>query len=124
MGTTAPAMPAPKESILQKIWGWFKSGVVHVENGIEDLFGSNVAQAIETAGKGILDGAYGPLVTTALADATDVVSGQMSVSKAITSLIALLESEGKMLTKAAALQLIGVAQNALPASPATVTPVA
>jgi len=121
--TPAPA-PAPKESVLQKIWNWLKNGVTHVEAGIADLFGSNAAQAIETAGKELLSSNFGPLITTALADATDVVTGQMSVSKAVTGLIALFEAEGKSLSSAAALQIIGVAQNALPVKSGTVTPVA
>lgn len=121
--TPAPA-PAPKESWISKVWGWIENEVTHVEAGIEDLFGSNVAQAIEQAGKSIIQGEYGPLVTQALAEATDVVTGQMSVSKAISALVSLFEQNGKTLSQAAALQLIGVAQNALPAKPATITPVA
>lgn len=121
--STTPAAPvSTSESILGKIWNWIKGEAKHVENGIEDLFGSDVAAKIEAAGKALLESNYGPLITAALADATDVVTGQMSVSKAISSLISLFEAEGKSLSQAAALQLIGVAQNALPALPQTVTP--
>jgi hypothetical protein len=120
----ATPTPTPKESVFQKFWAWIIAGVTHVENGIEDLFGSKAATAIETAGKELLSSNFGPLITTALADATDVVTGQMSVSKAIASLIALFEAEGKSLSTAAALQIIGVAQNALPVKGSTVIPIA
>jgi len=107
---------------LAKIWNWIKGEAQHVEAGISDLFGSDTAQKIEAAGKALLESNFGPLITTALADATDVVTGQMSVSKAISSLISLFQSEGKSLSQAAALQIIGIAQNSLPAQPKTVTP--
>lgn len=114
----------PSESVFQKFWNWIKGTVVHVEAGIEEIFGSTAAQAIETAGKELLSSNFGPLITTALADATNVVTGEMSVSAAITGLVKLFESEGKSLSTAAALQIIGVAQNALPVKSTTVTPVA
>jgi hypothetical protein len=123
--TTAPA--APKESLLAKFWNFIKNEISHVEAGIEAIFGSDVAQKIEAAGKALLESQFGPLIPAAIADATDVATGQMSVSKAITSLIAMAEAEGKSLTQAAALQIIGVAQNSLPAAKGpggTVTPVA
>lgn len=120
--TTPAATPPTSTSILEKIWNWIKGEAKHVETGIEDLFGSDVAAKIEAAGKALLESNYGPLITAALADATNVVTGQMSVSKAISSLVALFEAEGKQLTQAAALQLIGLAQNSLPAVPQTITP--
>jgi len=125
---STPAAPAPKESVLEKVWNWFKKEVTHVEDGIETIFGSNAAQAIESAGKELLSSNFGPLITAALADATDVATGQMSVSKAIDGLVSGFEAAGKTITKAAALQIIGVAQNALPVntgtSATTVTPTA
>jgi hypothetical protein len=127
MATPAPpAAPAPtpaqSTSLLEKIWNWIKGEAKHVEAGIEDIFGSDVAQKIEAAGKSLIESNYGPLITAAIAEATDVVTGQMSVSKAVDALVALFAAESKSISKAAALQLIGVAQNALPANPATVTP--
>src|SRR5271156_1179859 len=110
--SSSPTAPAATQGWFAKVWNWFKGQVVHVENGIEDIFGSDAAKAIEAAGKALLETNYGPLITAALADAADVVTGQMSVSKAITSLISLFEQEGKTLSQAAALQIIGVAQNA------------
>lgn len=117
-----PAAPAPKESLLAKLWNWIKGEVVHVEQGIEDIFGSNVAQSIESAGKALLESNFGPLIPAAIAEATEVATGQLDVSKAITQLVAMFEAEGKQLSRSAALQIIGVAQNALPAQPKTVTP--
>lgn len=125
MSTTAPAAPAPKQSVFEKIWTWIKGEVTHVEAGISDLFGSDAAAKIEAAGKALLESNFGPLITTALADATNVATGQMSVSKAISSLISQFEAEGKTLSQAAALQIIGVAQNSLPVALSgsnTVTP--
>jgi hypothetical protein len=127
MSSTNPAPVAPKESVLQKLWGWIEKEVTHVEAGIADIFGSDAAAKIEAAGKALLQSNFGALIPAAIADATDVVTGQMSVSKAIESLIAMAEAEGKQLTTAAALQIIGVAQNALPAAKGpggTITPVA
>lgn len=121
----APAAPAPKQSVFEKIWTWIKGEVTHVETGISDLFGSDAAAKIEAAGKALLESNFGPLITTALADATNVATGQMSVSKAISSLISQFEAEGKTLSQAAALQIIGVAQNSLPVALSgsnTVTP--
>lgn len=111
-------------SILGKLWDWLKGEVVHVEAGIEEVFGSSVAQSIESAGKALLESNFGPVIATALADATDVATGQMSVSKAISGLVTGMEAAGKSITSAAALQIIGVAQNALPVKAATVTPTA
>ena len=121
---TAAAAPAAKEGALAKVWDWFKKEVTHVESGIEAIFGSTAAQAIETAGKEMLSSDMGPVIVTALADATNVVTGQMSVSAAITNVVAGFKAAGKEISQSAALQIIGVAQNALPAKPATVTPVA
>lgn len=118
--TPAPA-PATKEGWLQKVWTWITGEVTHVENGIADIFGSEAAQNIEAAGKALISSNFGPLITAALADATDVATGQMSVSKAVTSLVSLFKAEGKTLTSQAALQVIAVAQNSLPANAQTVT---
>jgi hypothetical protein len=114
----------PKESWLQKAWDWVVKQVKIVETDVEDLIGPQAAQQLEAIGKNLLSGPAGAWVTQALADATNVVTGQMSVSAAITSLIALAKADGKQISEAGALQLIGLAQNALPAKPATVTPVA
>jgi hypothetical protein len=95
-----------------------------LESGISEIFGSTAAQSIEAAGKALLSSEFGPVIVSALGDATDVVTGQMSVSKAISSLVSGAEAAGKSLTSAAALQVIGVAQNALPVKASSVTPVA
>jgi len=129
MSTTNPApAPAPSAStsvsIFGKLWNWIKGEAKHVETGIADLFGSDAAAKIEAAGKALIESNFGPLVTAAVAEATDVATGQMSIGKAISTLIAMFEAEGKSLSQAAALQIIGLAQNALPANPSTVTPVA
>ena len=122
--TAAPAASTAKTGEMVKVWQWIEKEVTHVEVGIEDNFGSQAAQAIETAGKELLSSDMGPVIVTALADATNVVTGQMSVSAAITNLVTAFKAAGKKLTESAALQVIGVAQNALPAKPQTVTPVA
>jgi hypothetical protein len=125
-GTVAPVTPATT-SFFGKIWNFLKGAVVHVEDGIEDVFGSKAAQAIEAAGKALIESDFGPLIPAALADATDVATGQMSVSKAVSSLITMAGAAGKKLTAAAALQAIAVAQNSLPVNTTasnTVTPVA
>lgn len=125
--STAPAAPVSatsattSTSIFEKIWNWIKGEAKHVEVGIEDLFGSTVAQQIEAAGKSLLASNFGPLITAALAEATEVATGKLNVSTAISTLVKMFEAEGKTLTQAAALQIIGIAQNALPANPATVT---
>jgi len=121
--STAQPAAAP-QSAFAKIWNFIKGEAKHVENGIADLFGSDAAGKIESAAKALVESNYGPLVTAAIADATDVVTGQMSVSKAISSLVSMFEAEGKQLSKSAALQIIGLAQNSLPAVPQTVTPAA
>jgi hypothetical protein len=125
---TPPVVPArppiAQESVLQKIWGWITKETKAVETGIEDFIGTKATADLEAVAKGLIQGAWGPFIASALADATDVVSGQMSVSKAISSLIAMAETEGKQLSSAAALQLIALGQNALPAQPKTITPVA
>jgi hypothetical protein len=126
--TPATAAPAPKESLFEKLWGWIKKETTNVEEGIEDIFGSNAAQAIESAGKELLSSNFGPVIAASIADATDAVTGQMSVSKALDNIVSGFEAAGKSVTKAAALQILGVAQNALPVgtgtASTTVTPVA
>ena len=113
------------ESELQKIWNWIKGKVTIVENDLAEILGSTEAQKLESAGKVLLDSWIGPLATTALAEATDVLTGSMSVSKAIATLIASAKASGKAISQAAALQAIALVQNALPtkADP-TVTPAA
>ena len=125
MASTTVTPAPPSVSVFTKIWDWIKKGVTVVETDLAKILGSDTAQKLEAIGKTLLDGELGPLAAAAIADATDVVSGQMSVSKAITSLISLAETNGKQLSQAAALQVIALAQNALPtANGATVTPVA
>jgi hypothetical protein len=125
MASTTVTPAPPNVSVFTKIWDWIKKGVTVVETDLAKILGSDTAQKLEAIGKTLLDGELGPLAAAAIADATDVVSGQMSVSKAITSLISLAETNGKQLSQAAALQVIALAQNALPtANGATVTPVA
>lgn len=116
--------PAPKESWLQKAWDWVVKEVKIVETDVADIIGPDAEAKLESIGKSILSGPAGAWVTQALVDATDVVTGQMSVSKAISSLIALAKADGKEIGQAGALQLIALGQNALPAKPATVTPTA
>jgi hypothetical protein len=126
MSTTASPLPgtAPAESELQKIWNWIKAKVTIVEEDLAKLIGPNEAQALEAAGKKILDSWIGPLAHIALMDATDVVTGKMSVSKAVGSLVASAASSGKTITAAAALQVIALTQNSLPTKQdATVTPI-
>jgi hypothetical protein len=119
------ATPAANENLFEKIWGWMKKEVTIVENDLAKIIGSDEAAKLEAIGKTLLDGELGPLATAAIADATDVVTGKMSVSKAITSLVALAEQNGKTLSQAAALQVIALAQNSLPVGQGTtVTPVA
>lgn len=126
MSTPAtPATPAPAESELQKIWNWIKAKVTIVEADLAELIGSDAAANLESAGKALLDSWIGPLAVTALSEATDVVTGTMSVQKAVGNLIAAAKSQGKSVSAAAALQAIALAQNALPtkADPTvTVTP--
>jgi hypothetical protein len=123
MSTTGT--PVPSESVFEKIWSWVKKETTIVEADLAKILGSTAAADLETIGKTLLSGELGPLATAAIADATDVVTGQMSVSKAISSLVTLAEANGKTLSQAAALQVIALAQNALPVSAgATVTPVA
>jgi len=124
MSTSAtPAIPASAESELQKIWNWIKSKVTIVEQDLAELIGSDEAAKIESAGKALLNSWIGPLAVTALGEATDVVSGTMSVSKAVGNLISAAKSSGKSISGAAALQAIALAQNALPtAQDPTVTP--
>jgi hypothetical protein len=119
-----PSAPAPTESFLSKIWNWIKGRVVIVESDLAEILGSKAASDLETVGKTLLDSWVGPLATAAIADATDVATGQMSISKAITALLASAEASGKQLSAAAALQVISLAQNALPVTTGdtTVTP--
>lgn len=123
--TDAPATPAPAAPVSEigKIWNWVKKETVIVEGDVASILGSSLTQKLEAIGKELLDSELGPLATAAIADATDVVTGQMSVSKAIESLVAAAEAAGKTLSKSAALQVIGIAQNALPVGTTqTVTP--
>lgn len=112
--TPATPAPAPAESELQKIWNWIKAKVTIVETDLAEIIGSDAAQKLESAGKALLDSWIGPLAVTALSEATDVVTGTMSVAKAVGNLIAAAKSQGKAVSAAAALQAIAVAQNALP----------
>jgi hypothetical protein len=123
---TTPVTPAPTESVLDKIWNWIKGKATIVETDLTEVLGSKAAQDLEAVGKTMLDSWIGPLATAAIADATDVATGTMSVSKAIASLVSSAASSGKTVSQAAALQTIAIVQNALPANTAngTVTPVA
>lgn len=125
--TATPPTSAPSESFFAKVWNWVKKETVVVETDLAKIIGPNLTAELETIGKTLLDGELGPLAAQAIADATDVATGQMSVSKAISSLVALAEADGKALSQAAALQVIALAQNALPvgsSNATTVTPVA
>lgn len=122
--SSSTVAPATQESMIQKVWGWVKKSFVVVETDVAKILGADVTSKIESAGKALIESDFGPLIMSALVDATDVVTGKMSVSKAIDSLVAEAEAAGKQISKAAALQMIGLAQNALPAQAATVTPTA
>lgn len=124
MSTPAtPATPAAPISDLQKIWNWIKGKTVIVETDLEKIIGSKAAADLESVGKTLLDSWIGPLAAAAIGDATDIVTGQMSVSKAASGLIAAAKSTGKEVSAAAAIQIIALAQNSLPVE-GTVTPVA
>jgi hypothetical protein len=125
--SSTPAPAAPSASFFAKVWTWVKKETVVVEADLAKILGPNLTAELETIGKNLLDGELGPLAVQAIADATDVASGTMSVSKAVSSLITLAETNGKTLSQAAALQVIALAQNALPvgsSTATTVTPVA
>lgn len=124
MSTVPVPTPATQESFLQKVWTWIVGKTQVVETDLAAILGSKAASDLEAVGKALLTSWVGPLATSALADATDVASGQMSISKAITSLISSAEASGKSLSGAAALQVIALAQNSLPVSTpdSTVTP--
>jgi hypothetical protein len=124
--TAAAVTAAPSVSELTKIWNWIKGKVVVVETDLVSILGSKAAADLEAVGKTMLDSWIGPLATSAIADATDIVTGQMSVSKAVSGLVASATSTGKTVSAAAALQAIAIIQNALPVGTAngTVTPVA
>jgi hypothetical protein len=127
MSSSTTAVASTSTSVLGKIWAWFKKETTVVEADLAKIVGSETAAKIEAAGKALLETDLGPLAAAAIADATDVVTGQMSVSKAIGSLITMAEADGKQLSQAAALQVIALAQNALPVNSSTattVTPVA
>lgn len=114
---------APKESVFEKIWNFFKGTVKAVENGIEDLFGNSAASAIESAAKALIESNFGPVAVQALEEATDVATGQLSISKATSLLISAAEAAGKSLSQAAALQVIALLQNHVATAGApTVTP--
>ena len=123
MSSSTVAAP-PNESGLGKLFDFVLKEATIVEADVAKILGPDLTSKLEAIGKSLLSGEWGPLLAAAIANATDVVTGQMSVSIAIASLVALAEAEGKAVTKSAALQLIGLAQNVLPARPATVTPVA
>jgi hypothetical protein len=120
----APATAAPAQSELDKIWAWIKSKVTIVEADLAKLIGSSEAAKIESAGKALLDSWLGPLAVTACQEATDVLTGKMSITKAIGNLISAAAAQGKAISDAAALQAVALAQNAVStnADP-TVTPV-
>lgn len=119
-----PGSTPAAESFLQKIWNWIKGKAKIVEADVEAIIGSGAAQQLESIGKTLLDSWAGPLAVAAMQEATDVVTGQMSVSKAVSSLIASAKTSGKSLSEAAALQIIALLQNSLPtAQDPTVTPV-
>jgi hypothetical protein len=118
-----PAETVPTLSELTKIWNWIKGKVVIVENDLASILGSKAATDLETIGKTLLDSWIGPLATAAIAEATEVATGNMSVSKAVSNLVSAASSNGKTVSTAAALQVIALAQNALPVT-GTVTPVA
>jgi hypothetical protein len=123
MSTPAsPVVAAPSISELTKIWNWIKGKTVIVEDDLAKIIGSKAAADLESVGKTLLDSWIGPLATAAIADATDIATGQMSVSKAVSSLVQAAVASGKTLTAAAAVQVIALAQNALPVA-GTVTPV-
>jgi hypothetical protein len=119
----AGVAPASSISVLTKIWDWIKGKAVIVEEDLAKILGSKAAADLEMVGKTLLESWIGPLATAAIADATDIATGQMSISKAVTNLVASAESTGKTVSTAAALQVIALAQNALPVA-GTVTPVA
>src|ERR1700740_1825884 len=109
MSTTAtPIVAAAPVSELQKIWNWIKAKVVIVEADLAKVLGSKTAAELEAIGKALLDSWLGPLATAAITEATDIVTGQMSVSKAVTALVSAAESSGKTLSKSAALQVIAL----------------
>lgn len=123
--TPAPAVPSV--NFFEKVWTWVKKEAKIVESDLASIVGPKLTGELEAIGKELLDGELGPLAAQAIADATEVATGKMSVSKAITSLVALAEQDGKSLSQAAALQVIALAQNALPVgstTATTVTPVA
>ncbi|HWC97242.1 MAG TPA: hypothetical protein VG456_10840, partial [Candidatus Sulfopaludibacter sp.] len=95
MGTPAQpitATPAPGVSELQKIWNWIKSKVAIVEADLAKILGSKTASELEAIGKTLLDSWIGPLAVAAITEATDIATGQMSVSKAIAGLITSAEA--------------------------------
>jgi hypothetical protein len=130
MSTSAtPIVATPAVSELQKIWNWIKAKAVVVEADLAKILGSKTAADLEAIGKTLLDSWIGPLATAAITVATDVITGQMSVSKAVDALVTSAEANGKTVTKAAALQVIALAQNTVSVSvpgstDSTVTPVA
>jgi hypothetical protein len=126
--TVQPVVAAAATSELQKIWNWIKAKVVIVEADLAKIVGSKTAAELEAIGKTLLNSELGPLATAAITDATDIATGQMSVSKAISGLVSSAASNGKTVSQAAALQVIGLLQNSVSVPSAgtdtTVTPVA
>lgn len=125
MSSTAPVTPTPSASFFVKMWDWLKAKAVIVEQDLAEVIGSSAAQNLEAIGKNLLDSWVGPLATNAIAEATDVLTGTMSVSKAVENLVSSAKTSGKSLSTAAALQAVALLQNVVPtkADP-TVTPVA
>jgi hypothetical protein len=122
--TPPAATPAPSASELTKIWNWIKSKAVIVEADLAKVIGPKVTGELEAIGKYFLDGELGPLATAAITDATDVATGTMSVSKAISGLVTSAAANGKTLSTAAALQVIALVQNVVPVKTAdgSITP--
>lgn len=124
---TAPATPAPvtpSASFFVKLWDKIKAMTKIVEDDLAKILGSNAAADLEAIGKTLLNSWVGPLATQAMTEATDVISGKMSVSAAVTGLVSLAESNGKTLTQQAALQAVALLQNAVPYAGPSVTPTA
>lgn len=120
-----PAASTSQPSELQKIWNWIKSKVIVVEKDLAAIVGSTEAAKIESAGKALLESWIGPLAQVAMQEATDVLTGQMSISKAVAALVKAAEASGKSISQAAALQAVALLQNSVPTnSDQTVTPVA
>ena len=123
-------MSTTQRPLESKLWADIVAKTAVVENDLTNIVGPTESAKLEAWGKNFLSTWAGPLAQAALTDATDAVSGEMSVSAACTSFIALAAKQGKTVSQAAALQVIALAQNSLPVEspistePTTVTPVA